>query len=334
MLPRACLRPNRLLPLAVLVLFAAALGCRQPDGEERRKPEATAADPSQDTVEAVKGEAQPVELPPATADLALQEEDYASARAAFRTKLIRQGPAPQPWAKLRVPPDVAVVEYRAGDLRLKAWTDRAPAKVRGKLPAVLFLHGGWVFDEDDWVQAKPFRDAGFVVMAPILRGENGQPGYFTMFYDEVEDVLAAADHLAKLPHVDPARVSVAGHSAGGTLALLAAMASNRFRAAASISGSPDPVSFAREGQHKTVPFDPADVREVRLRSPVAYATSFKCPVRLYLGSEEIGLQASTRRLALLAKGRGLDVKMVTVPGDHLTCVPQAMRQAAEFFKRK
>ena len=26
-------------------------------------------------------------------------------------------------------------------------------------------------------------------MAPILRGENGQPGVYSMFYDEVDDVL-------------------------------------------------------------------------------------------------------------------------------------------------
>ena len=49
---------------------------------------------------------------------------------------------------------------------------------------------------------------------------------------------------------------------------------------------------------------------------------------------KFGLQASTRRTALLAKGRGLDVKAVIVPGDHLTCVPQAVRQTVEFFKRK
>src|SRR5207302_486149 len=96
--------------------------------------------------------------------------------------------------------------YRSGDLRLKAWTNRPPAKVRGKLPAVLYLHGGGAFDEDDWTQARPFRDAGFIVLAPMLRGENGLPGEFTMFYDEVDDVLAAADYVAKLPYVDPARV--------------------------------------------------------------------------------------------------------------------------------
>ena len=58
-----------------------------------------------------------------------------------------------------------------------------------------------------------------------------------MFYDEVDDVLAAAEALADLPEVDSGHLYLAGHSAGGTLALLAAMSSQRFRAAASLSGA-------------------------------------------------------------------------------------------------
>jgi len=43
-----------------------------------------------------------------------------------------------------------------------------------------------------------------------------------MYHDEVDDVRAAAASLAKLPFVDPGRVFLAGHSAGGTLTMLAA----------------------------------------------------------------------------------------------------------------
>ncbi len=48
---------------------------------------------------------------------------------------------------------------------------------------------------------KPYRDAGFVVLAPMLRGENGLSGSYSMFFDEIDDVLAAADALAALPYV-------------------------------------------------------------------------------------------------------------------------------------
>jgi uncharacterized protein (UPF0548 family) len=47
--------------------------------------------------------------------------------------------------------------------------------------------------------------------------------------------------------------------------MLAAMASGRFRAAVSLSGSPDQVAFAQQGG---VPFDPLDMQEFCVRSPV------------------------------------------------------------------
>jgi hypothetical protein len=56
----------------------------------------------------------------------------------------------------------------------------------------MFLHGGFCFDASDWQVTKAFRDAGFIVMIPVLRGEQGQPGNFTMFHDEVDDVVNAA----------------------------------------------------------------------------------------------------------------------------------------------
>jgi dipeptidyl aminopeptidase/acylaminoacyl peptidase len=265
----------------------------------------------------------------AAEDLDLQQEDYAQARSQFRTKLLHQGRAPQGWQPVKAPAGVQEVEYPSGKLKLKAWINSPQGA--GKRPAVLFLHGGWAFGDDDWDMAQPFRDAGYVVMTPILRGENGQPGSFTMFYDEVDDVLAAAQYLAKRPYVDEKHIYLAGHSAGGTLTLLAAMASPRFKAAASFSGSPNQKSFARE-YARDVPFNQSDMREFEMRSPIAYATSFKCPVRLYYGSDEPMFALSSATTAMRAKTKGLDVEAVSIPGDHDTAVPEAMRQAIQFFK--
>jgi dipeptidyl aminopeptidase/acylaminoacyl peptidase len=203
-----------------------------------------------------------------------------------------------------------------------------------KLPAVLFLHGGFAFEKDDWDVAKPYRDAGYVVMAPIVRAENGQPGAFSLFYDEVDDVLAAAEHLSKQPGVDANRMFVAGPSAGGTLALLAAESSNRFRAAASFSGSPDQAllcKFAK--QKKDIPFDYTDARELQMRSPLAYAASFKCPVRIYYGSEEPHFRLTSQRMAALAKEKGLDAESLEIKGGHSSSVPAAMKHSIEFFAK-
>lgn len=259
-----------------------------------------------------------------------QTQDYADARAGFKTVLVRSGPAPQTWEPETPPPGVNRVSYTSGNLQLTAWVN--PPAGGPPRPAVLFLHGGFAFGEEDWDQCQPFRDAGFVTMTPWLRGENGQPGTYTLFFDEVNDVVAAAEALARTPGVDPNRVFVAGHSAGGTLAMLGAMTSKRFKGCASFSGSPDQVRFV-EGQEGLAPFDVNNRMELQMRSPLAFPKSFKCPARLYWGDEELEFKFSTQRLAKKAQAAGLDVQAVEVPGEHMTAVAPAMRQAVAFFQQ-
>jgi dipeptidyl aminopeptidase/acylaminoacyl peptidase len=261
----------------------------------------------------------------------VQRDDYALARGRFRTKLLRKGPAPQPWTAVSPPEGVAQIEYRSGDLRLKAWVNR-PADESRKRPAIVFLHGGFAFGRDDWDLAQPYRDAGFVVMTPLLRGENGQPGPFTLWYDEVDDVLAAAEFLARQPYVDAGHLYVAGSSAGGTLSLLAAQASVRFRAAASFSASPDQALLVRHAKME-LPFDKSDPRELQVRSPLAYAGSFKCPARIYYGTQDHFVLTS-RRTSAVAKENGLDVEAIAVEGDHGSSVPPAIKLSIPFFQSK
>jgi dipeptidyl aminopeptidase/acylaminoacyl peptidase len=212
--------------------------------------------------------------------------------------------------------------------------NRPAAEEGTKRPAVVFLHGGFGFGKEDWEMARPYRDAGFVVLAPVLRGEDGQAGTFTLFYGEVDDVLAAADYLGKQPYVDRNRLFVAGHSVGGILALLSAETSKRFRAAASFSGSPDQVLYCRYGfPKKLIPFDLTNPRELQVRSPLAYAASFKCPVRIYYGTQERHLDKTSRRMAAVAKDKGLDVEALSVEGNHESAVPGAIKRSIAFFEK-
>jgi hypothetical protein len=84
------------------------------------------------------------EFPPET-------EDYAEGRKKFKTRLLRQGPAPQKWEVVRPPRGVREIPYDSGSLHLKAWVSTSlplPEPGRGpwgeveKKPGVLFLHGG------------------------------------------------------------------------------------------------------------------------------------------------------------------------------------------------
>jgi dienelactone hydrolase len=229
---------------------------------------------------------------------------------------------------LRTPPGATRIDYTSGGMKLAAYVSAAPTDGT-KRPGVLFLHGGFGFGDGDWEMAQPYRDAGYVVMLPTLRAENGQPGHFTLYFEEVDDVLAAADAFAALPYVDSGRLFVAGHSAGGSLATLAAMASNRFRGAASLGGCMDQRLNA-----DIAPFDTKDDREFRIRSPLDFAGSFQCPARLYYGNTELLLADAIRRTATQAKQRGLDVEAVSVPGDHMTAAEPAIRQSLTFFLQR
>jgi hypothetical protein len=79
--------------------------------------------------------------------------------------------------------------------------------------------------------------------------------------------------------------------------MLAAMASDRFRAAASLSGSADQKANAFS-QPNLVSFDQSDIREFELRSPVARATFIRC--RTSVGPASI-FEAYAPRAARLAQ---------------------------------
>ncbi len=258
-------------------------------------------------------------------------EDYAALRESFKTQPTRHGPSPQPSDPFSAPPGGQLMNYTSGGHQLKAIVDAVPDDGRRR-PAVLFLHGGFAYSEEDWLMPQPFRDAGYFVMLPILRGENGQPGEFSLFYDELSDVLAAAEALAQLPQVNPEKIYVAGHSVGGTLTALAAMSSRRFRAATAFSGSMD-VRDTLSGLPAVAVFNTADPREIEMRSPLAFPRSFKCPTRLIYGQAETWARAPTQRTAKLASEHSLDVQASEVPGDHFSSVPAAMQQAIQFFQQ-
>lgn len=270
-------------------------------------------------------------IPP---EVTVQRGDYARARAGFRTHLLREGPSPQRLARPTAPADVTEILYPSGPLRLRAWVG-FPAGRRARMPVVIFLHGGFGFGIEDWAMATPWRAAGYVVVMPILRGENGQPGTFSLFYDEVDDVLAAAAFIRHQPWADPRRLYLAGHSSGGTLALLAAEASAGFRAVASFSASPDQVIFTRFGiPTSIVPYDPADRREQQMRSPLAYAASLRPPTRLYFGTREAHWRLSSRKTAQVARAAGRDVAVEEVEDGHESAVPEEIRRSIAFFRSR
>lgn len=262
--------------------------------------------------------------------LRIVSSDFAAARATFRTRLLYSGPSPQPFENTPPPAGVRQVTYASGSLRLKAWFARPDGEA--PVPAVVFAHGGFAYGAEDFEMARPYLRAGFAVITPMLRGENGMPGEYSMFYNEVDDVIAAGEYMRAQPNIDPHRLFLAGHSVGGTLAMLAAQASPIFRASAAFSGSPDQITFC-EAWSEIVPFDRNDPAEYEMRSPLSYAASFKSPARLYYAAREV-YGADTDMTARIAREAGHDVQAEEVRGDHFTAVPEAVRRSIAFFNQQ
>lgn len=226
------------------------------------------------------------------------------------------GPADEPDGK-----DFNLIRYRtpAGELAAYLTPDPKDGK---KHPAIVWAHGGFggigsYFWEPAGKRndqsARAFREKGIVMMCPSWRGENDNPGRFELFYGEVEDFLAAIEHVKKLPYVDPQRVYIGGHSTGGTMTLLAAVSSAQFRAAFSFGGMIDGVQTLGDGEgYGNTPYDPNSKTDHRLRSPMRYASFIRRPTFYFEGGEYYD-EGSASLMQLRAMQH---FESFHLPGDH------------------
>jgi dienelactone hydrolase len=223
------------------------------------------------------------------------------ARKGFQSKLVPANadrePVPEP------PPALfRTVRYESPAGKLAAYLTPDP-KDGKKHQAIIWITGGDCNSIDDgcWKEGPPendqsasaFRKAGIVMMFPALRGGNDNPGTKEGFLGEVDDVIAAAGFLAGRPYVDPGRIYLGGHSTGGTLVLLVAECSDRFRAVFSFGPADNVARYGPE----FLPFDQSNPREIELRSPGRWLASIKTPTFVFEGTEQgnIGsLQAMAR----------------------------------------
>lgn len=209
------------------------------------------------------------------------------ARKGFQTKLARRETADEP---LDQPPAKVfqVVRYESPVGKLAAYLTPDP-KDGKKHPAIVWITGGDCNTIGDVWTDKPaandqtaaqFRTAGVVMMFPSLRGGNQNPGVKEGFLGEVDDVLAATEYLRTQPYVDPDRIYLGGHSTGGTLVLLVAASSDKYRAVFSF-GPAD--NIGRYGP-QFVPCDPSDPKELELRSPGRWVNTIKVPSFVFEGT--------------------------------------------------
>ena len=227
-----------------------------------------------------------------------------------------------------VPDEFVEVAYPSAGRNLRAWY-AAPLNDR-PVPGVVYLHNDFALTEESFSNHAPFVSAGFAVVLPTYRGENGNAGAPELLYGEVDDARAAATWLAARPEVQAGSMYVIGHSIGGAIAALMSLYPEPpLRGTANIGGIYRAHTFhhwaRRRDLSHLVRFDVADDSEVALRLLIANLPDVHHPHRSYAGrADEFDMDYS-RHAAGLARAHGVPVVHIPVAGDHMSSAIAAVQ---------
>lgn len=268
------------------------------------------------------------------------------------TPLVRgQAPATGPWdlTELRKPPRVTWVDeegplrklhYESEPLRGKPTRVFAylalPAKVDGKLPAMVLVHGGGGRAFPEW--ARIWADRGYVALAMDLagRGPDGKPlpdggpdqGDLQKFprqktdlrtvwsYHAVAAVIRGVSLLRSLPQVDAERIGTTGISWGGYLTCIVSGLDDRLKVAVPVYGC----GFLHDNSAwvKTIAGLPEDWRKEWIDNfdPSRYLKQARMPVLFVNGTNDFAYPLdSYRKSYRLVPNRQLCVT-VNMPHGH------------------
>ena len=259
-----------------------------------------------------------------------QEKGYTDEWKEFKTKLIRKEKSFQKGDDLnekRSGFEPAV--YESDGMELKAMLHKGGATPTDPRPAVIYLHGGFALSYGQLEYPKRFAEAGFVVLAPSWRGENGNPGFFELFMGEVRDAKAAVRWLAVQDFVDQDRIYVFGWSVGGGIALNLSLHDDiSIRMSGSSAGIYDRDlirAWATEDDYIKFPYDHTDALENKFRLPVYNLRSMVRPHIAYIGADD-GFDDSEKLVSGLYPYFKTRLALEKVPGDHVSSVNAALER--------
>ncbi len=253
------------------------------------------------------------------------------ARKGFVTKIVSLG---ESYGAPETPPagsGFQLIHYQSPVGQNAAYVTADPGD-GNKHPAIVWITGGdtnsigdvWTPNERSNDQsASAFRKAGIVMMFPSQRGGNDNPGRREGFYGEVDDILAATNHLAKLPYVDANQIYLGGHSTGGTMVMLVGAYSDRYRAIFSLG----PVAGAAQYGGDFVYCDPNEEMEMVLRSPILWLHDVKTPMYVFEGAEDGNWDAIE---LMVAENSSPHIQFFQIPGhDHFSVIAPLTEKLAD-----
>ena len=252
-------------------------------------------------------------------------------KAKYKTVLIKENKSPQPYTNEKPPSGIESIQYNSNGRLLKAWFALPPKPSTEKLPAVIYLHGGFSFAEQDFLDAKAFLDNGFALLTPTFRGENGNDGNFELFYGEVDDALASLDWLQKNKNVDRNRIFIFGHSTGGALSDLTSLYKKDGVLLSGSSGSLYPPQVFTAWS-TIIPFNPEEQKEIILRTFILNLTSMNRKHIAYLGEKDTSPEILNAYKKIIDKAHApLEIKVVS--GDHFSSLHNAIQQFIQEIKK-
>ncbi|MFD2571381.1 S9 family peptidase [Spirosoma soli] len=216
-----------------------------------------------------------------------------------------------------------------------------------KLPAILFIHGGPVAQDDfSFDMTRQLLAAGgYAVAAVNYRGSNGRGLDYTkaIYADwgnkEVLDILGATDYLVEKGIADPDRLGIGGWSYGGILTNYTIATDTRFKAAASGAGSSLQLSMYGIDQYTNqyenelgAPWKNTD-KWLKLSYPFLKADRIKTPTLFMAGEKDFNVpSAGSEQMFQALRSLGVPTQLIIYPGQfHGITVPSYQKDRAERY---
>lgn len=254
-------------------------------------------------------------------------QEFLKKKAMFKTNLIRKGTAPGGWTALRLPRGAREVLYQSNDLELKAYILFPGNKRDDKKPAVVLFHGGTRLSQEFLEEASPpFLDAGFIVMLPTLRGENGNQGDYELFLGEVDDAAEAVKWLSRQSYVDKDQICTFGYSMGGEISALLSLYDDLPPGFSGSCGA----FFGRANMFGAVsmfncpvPFDINDKEEKKLRTLAGNINNMNYKHYAFIGKDDDQFKEKAYKKI---NTENTKLEIIEVEGDHDSSLKFALKE--------
>jgi dipeptidyl aminopeptidase/acylaminoacyl peptidase len=143
---------------------------------------------------------------------------------------------------------VSEITYLSDGLKVKGFL--LEPKKEGKFPCLIVNRGGnrdfsiWT-KEETFILLAEISSWGYIVAASQYRGCAGGEGKEEFGGKDVDDVLSLIPLLESRSKADPEHIGIIGTSRGGMMTYLALSRTNRFKAAAVVSGVSDLIAWEK-----------------------------------------------------------------------------------------